>query len=313
MGSILRHIDNGNPILDIGYTGSIGYIQDGNMVSPLAISETGAQGLTGFSSGNSLLGALNELSSELGASSSYTNDVAMPADVGGWEAGSTFSGKTMKEMFDGLLYPYQYPAFSSFSFIGWSSTIEVGDTNGTDPTATWSTENDSNITADTIDIDDVTNTVNYITGTANDGSQALTASAVTRTSPGSNTWRITGTNSKAIDFTRNYTVNWYWRIYAGTSANTSLAETQIEALVDYNSLASSYVRTYSLSANNYKYICYPTSMGAASSFIDAGTGLAIAMEAPDTVSVTNSFGLSTDYYVYRSTNPLVAAINITIS
>jgi len=243
----------------------------------------------------------------------YTNATAMPEQVGGYETGTTFTAQTLKQIFDGLLYPYQYPAFSSFIFSGWSTTLEVGDSTPSNPTATWVTNNDENVNTNSIDIDDVTSATNIITGTADDGTQALTYGSITKNTPISNVFRITGTNSKSQDFTKDYTVNWYWRIYAGTSSNTSLTESQIEALTDYTSLANSFERTYSLSANNYKYICYPTSMGLANSFIDADTGFAVAMESPVITSVTNSFGQTTNYYVYRSTNPLVAAVNIIVS
>ena len=67
MGSLIKHLDNGNLTIDIGYTGVIGYIQDGQMDSPIPLTESGVYGLTGFGSGASLIGAINQLSSGLGS------------------------------------------------------------------------------------------------------------------------------------------------------------------------------------------------------------------------------------------------------
>jgi hypothetical protein len=86
---------------------------------------------------------------------------------------------------------------------------------------------------------------------------------------------------------------------------------------DVTSLQSSLLytsenRTYNTPADDYKWICYPTSFGTASKFTDVDTGFGVAMEAPQTISVTNSFGVSQDYYCYRSTNSMAGAVSIKI-
>ena len=43
-----------------------------------------------------------------------------PETIGGIPVGSTFSNKTMKELWDMLLYKYLAPAFSSFSISGFT-------------------------------------------------------------------------------------------------------------------------------------------------------------------------------------------------
>ena len=50
----------------------------------------------------------------------YVNSASTTSTVGGITAGSTFPapGKTMQEMWDLLLYPYQPPAFTSFNQSG---------------------------------------------------------------------------------------------------------------------------------------------------------------------------------------------------
>ena len=75
----------------------------------------------------------------------YTNQTPTPSALGGWNAGSTFSGATMQQMFDGLLYPYQTPTLASFAITGQAGLVEVGTNLSGLKTFTWSKTNSSNI------------------------------------------------------------------------------------------------------------------------------------------------------------------------
>ena len=104
---------------------------------------------------------------------------------------------------------------------------------------------------------------------------------------------------------------WKWRIHYGSSALTTIDESNVKSL--QSSLL--YTRenyTYNTPKDDYKWICYPTVFGLASKFTDTATGFGVAMEDPQTVSVTNSFGIAQDYYCYRSTNSLAGAVSIKI-
>jgi len=249
----------------------------------------------------------------------YTNASTTPEDVGGIAAGSTFSAVTMQEMWDDLLYPYQDPTFSSFSISGQSSTLEVGDSIPASVTFTWGTTNSGNVSSNSLIIRDVTGASDLATGLADDSSEAIVMSgAIQLTAQGSYVFRIRGTDTDAPskDFQRDATYNWRWKFYWGTSATTTLTEAQIESLPNGgNGLYSSLSRTYSLdaAASQYKYICYPATLGTLSTFTDTSTMLAVPFEAPYTVSVTNSFGQTTNYNVYKSTNMLGGAMNIAVT
>jgi hypothetical protein len=91
-----------------------------------------------------------------------------------------------------------------------------------------------------------------------------------------------------------------------------LVETDIESLRVGN-LSSTFVGTYSFVAGGYKYISYPSSFGTATSFKDVDTNFNVAMEAPYIISVTNTFGQTTNYNVHRTTNILGGAITIQVS
>lgn len=253
--------------------------------------------------------------------------------VGGIPAGTAITGLTYDALFEMLLVPFQLPSFTAFAFTGISSPVEVGDTLSGSVTATWSYTYGGNIATNSIDIDDIGNATNLITGTANDGSQSITLTSVTKTSAASHTWRITGTNTNpagAADFTRDLTINWYWRRYIGTSTDTTLTESQIEALA-LTELNAGITGTFSLAAGGYKYFVWDDALGsptAVTGFKDTSTNLSVAMaDSSDNaaysntqngwsyalVSVTNAEGVTSNKRVYRTKNILGGTITIQVS
>jgi hypothetical protein len=183
---------------------------------------------------------------------------------------------------------------------------------------TWTTTQPSNIALNSIAIDDITGVVNLETGLPNTGTVThdFSGAPITYNNQNSNLFRITGTDidpAGPFDFTYDLTIYWWWMVYAGTDATTPLAEADIEALSDYAALSSGFARTYSFSAGNYKYLCYPAVMGTATVFKDTATNLDVPMEAPYNVNVTNSQGILTAYRVHRTTNILGAAMDIAVS
>jgi len=248
-----------------------------------------------------------------GPASTYSNAIPTPATIGGINSGTTFTNQTMQQMWDALLYPYQSPAFTSFSLNG-GNTFEVGDTLASNRTASWTTSNPGNINPNSLIIRDVTNAVDLATGLANDGSEALVHAAITHNTPASHVFRISGVNTQSGTFTRNHSKNWYWALYYGEDANAGpLMEADIESL-RVKLLTGTFARTYAFQAGpTYKYIAYPASFGTATNFTDTGSGFAVAMEAPYTVTVVNSFGQTINYRVHRTTNILNSATNIAVS
>lgn len=256
----------------------------------------------------------------------YTNSTPTSQTIGGIAAGSTFNAQTMQQMWDALLYPYQNPAFTSFSIQGVSSPYEIGQVIGVNQTFLWANSNHPNISANTISIAGYNLTT--LTGLANDGNEAVTfTGAITRTaadSGGTRSWTITGTNTKNNTFSTTFTMRWDYKLYAGTSANTSLTENQIEALANYNSVKQGFSGTYNMSAGGYKYWCFANEYGTPNSFKDASNGLNIAMNDTyantdskgntyDLVSVTNANSEQTNYRVYRTKYVLNGSIDVTIA
>ena len=245
----------------------------------------------------------------------YSNATPMPEDVGGAEEGSTFDEQTMSEMFNTILYPYQYPSFTSFSIQSQTQVLEVGNSIPADGTFIWGTNNDDNINDDSISIideDAVGGEVVIDSGLSNTGSVAVTYPAIIKTEIATHTFRIEGINSQSGTFDRSYTYHWRWKMFYGESSLTTLAEGGVESL-RASRLDTGFAYTYAYDGGGYKYIAYPQAWGKATTFTDASTMLSAPFEDAYTVTITNTFGQSTDYWVHRSTNILTGAVDIIVS
>jgi hypothetical protein len=249
-----------------------------------------------------------------GSGLTYSNAEPTPSAFGGVPAGTTFDQVSYTDMFTALLYPYQEPSFTYFSISGVSTTLEVGEViSAGDYTFNWGTTNPTNINTNSITIRDVT--ANEVLGFAldDDGVEVLTLPTdVTKTSATSNSWNITATNTQSTTFSRNFSVNWRWMVYHGTSADAVLDELGVKSLIN-SSLSSNFTGNKTFAANDYKWMAYPTAMGLKTNFFDQATGFGVAMEPAYTLSVTNDYGVTTDYYVHRTTYTIVGAITIGVS
>ena len=243
-----------------------------------------------------------------GGSSSFTNLTPTPVTIGGIPSGSTFVGATMSEMWEALLYPYQYPAFSSFLMSGQSVILECGvEISGGSKLWTWGTTNSSNIVANSIDIDDVTTTTNLITGTDNDGSELVSigASPITKIITSTDhRWRITGENSLSQNFTRDFVVIWYSPFYYGSGA-AGLTVAQLQALTKQVTSQSTKIYTFNPSTE-VMYIAYPATYGTLSSILDPNGFETIADWTLRVESFTNNSpdyeGATVSYNVYEFDN-----------
>lgn len=241
----------------------------------------------------------------------------------GIPVGSTFpTAKSMQDMWTMLLYPYQSPAFTAFVFISNTGTLEIG-RSFTGDTASWSTSNSGNVLDSSINISGAHLTT--VTGLSSNGTIPLTFDApVTRITAGREYWYIDGTNTHLIAMPqRAYSIRWDWMFYWGTSTNTILNEAEIESLTS-QSLKSTVAGTYSFAENGYKYFCYANEYGNPVSFYDADTGFQVAMydgysipsvvgSSYELVSVTNTYGQTINYRVYRTKNILGGALNMRIN
>lgn len=289
-------------------------LPEGVLVADISTSRATGRGVVYLHDGTNAGGFPIGAAGGGGGGDTYTNSTPVPVTLGGITASSTFTAVPLTEMFDRLLYPYQTPAFSAFALSG-TTILEVGDPLTGSRTFSWTTSNPSNVTSNTVNINNITTATNIVTGTADDSAYVydFTANPVDPNTAVTHTYRISATNTQTTVFTRDLTTSWRWRMYWGTSSLSSLTETQIEELTN-KPLATTSAGSFSFDAAGYKYIAYPVAFGAARTlFKDASTGFEVDMQEPVTTEVTNAFGVATNYYVHRTTYVLGGSITITVS
>lgn len=229
---------------------------------------------------------------------------AIESDAGGVTYDGNPNYTTVEEALNSLLYVAI--DITSWSRSGASSTYEVGDTANITG-FTWATNKNLNGDSPTVEVDKTSpTTVNDIvvpalvdfTG-ANSGSlvyaETLNPSSattysyrlrLTETDPDSATQQDSSTTSVAFR----------WRRHWGVSSNASLTSGDILTLPS-SELSTNNNKTFTVSPSaEYIYFVHPTSFGTTSFVVG---GLSVTFDE-FTVSHTNAFGVTTNYYVYRS-------------
>lgn len=253
------------------------------------------------------------------SASKFTNPNPTTQTVGGIQAGSTFGGDYyLQEMMDLLLYPAVTPSFSSFQIASQSTSLEVGETVVGSKTFTWSIANAADLEPNSIDIEDTTNSTILATSLANDGTETVFLSSVSRTTPGANVWTISAQDTDLVAFSRTYQIDWYYATFYGIDASTTLNAAAIVALAG-SALALDINSSYSFAGTGYGYICVPDSFSTPTGFRDSTTNLPIEMAGTaegynyfdgafyhDSVSVTRN-GIPITYRVYRTRNTITTS------
>ena len=262
-----------------------------------------------------------------GAGSEFVNPDAVTQTIGGISVGTTFpakqdgSGYTMQEMWDKLLYPYQFPTLSGLNITGQGPTVEVGymimagayDFN-------WSKSNAGNIEANSGVINDITNSTTLASGvdikTLNTTSVNLTGIQKT-TGGATHKWEILGNNNQGGAISPSiYTITWLWRRYVGNNPQTVITAGVVPTLSVNNSLSTNLSGTYTFPGGGYKYLCIPETFPSPTKITLSGLDVAMAGAAEGygdgtgpikyklTPGVTNTYGQSIAYKVFRSLNVL---------
>lgn len=262
----------------------------------------------------------------------YTNLNPIPVTIGGVNAGTVFNNTSVNGpggVLDTLFYPYLVPNFTGFAMSAQPSIIEVGQTvNNISRTFTWSASNPGSIAPNSILIKNITGgVVTLISGLANDGSETFNLpSPISYSVATFHKWRIQATRTNLSTMILDYQINWRWRRFWGTSTLPFLTESDIESLSN-SGLAANRLGTFSYSTGGYKYFCIPPAFGTPLLFRDQSTNLAVAMADSsdgytDTdsgaynfqyVSVTNPYGVTANYKVYRTKYILGGAIDIIVT
>ena len=237
----------------------------------------------------------------------YSNDIPTYVEHGGVGLGVTFHDKTMKEMFDMILYPYVAPTVST-SVLSPSNggTFEIGSTVTITKVRVTAQIKSNKLTK--IQVVHGTITVaEKIDGIENGGTFDLNASYPI-TSNATLTSKVTD-DTQSIVSKNTGTFTFVYPIYHGAlDSNSAPTEEQIKALTKH--IESKGTKTYSFNCNNERFIfAYPKSYGALSQIYDQNNFNVTDTFTQYTVPVVCLDGKSVEYYVYISDRTTVTAFN----
>jgi len=253
-----------------------------------------------------------------GGGTTYTNSTPTTATLGGIAAGSTFSAQTMTQMWDALLYPYQTPAFTSFSRTNLNSPYDLGEAIPIgSQTFSWSTSNSSNISANTITIQQLyPSTSTLLSGGGNDGSEVINLTVdISSTTPTTiSMYRITATNTQGSTFNTTISNSWRYRWYYGKSASSSVTNAQITGFTSalVSSVTNAYITFGATGSPQYGYLIIPTGLGQPSDLRNSTSGCFgsnIPYSLLGTTSFANGYGVTTTYNIYRTINAFVGSLD----
>lgn len=237
----------------------------------------------------------------------YSNDIPTYVEHGGVGLGVTFHDKTMKEMFDMILYPYVAPTVST-SVLSPSNggTFEIGSTITITKVRVTAQIKSNKLTKIQV-VHGTTTVAEKIDGIENGGTFDLNASYPI-TSNATLTAKVTD-DTQSIVSKNTGTFTFVYPIYHGAlNSDSAPTEEQIKALTKH--IESKGTKTYSFNCNNERFIfAYPKSYGALSQIYDQNNFNVTDTFTQYTVPVVCLDGKSVEYYVYVSDRTTVTAFN----
>jgi len=237
----------------------------------------------------------------------YTNTQEMPENIHDIKAGTTFNNVSYDEMFTKILYPFQYPKFTSFS-VSDGPILELGQTLHSARTATFECSNESNIIANSINIsNDVSNK------NVTDSPMLMINNEIRKTlwNDNTHTFTINGTDTEGNDFHKTYTIKWYMNYFYCSSSLDTLTESDINSIC-IKVLSNKFNRTYNFNTTGYKYFIYPSDWPTMTTFKDTSTNLDVPMIEMTTINITSQ-DLTKSYNVHRTSNIMNGNIKIGVS
>ncbi len=249
------------------------------------------------------------------ASTTYSNSTPMPYALGGIPAGTTFSNKTMTEMWDALLYPYIPPSAS----LGGGGTREFGSSNAV--TLSWSaTKGNKNVSAIIVCIGRPDQESISLTTINSSGNQSGTKSS-TSTQNTNTTFFMTVSDipNGTSTVSASTTVAWSSAVYWGKTPTFALPSMSVvgsqPAWADGAGVGSGKTLSGSRAANysgingagQYLVFAWPTSYGTPAFTINGLPNTAFT-KIGNAVSHTNMHGYTINYDVWISNTAQNSAI-----
>lgn len=228
----------------------------------------------------------------------YSNDIPTYVEHGGIALGTTFDDKTIKEMFDMILYPYVAPIVST-SVISPSNggTFEIGSTVTVTKIRVTATIKSNKLTRIQV-VHGANNVANKTDGISNGGTFDFTVNYPLTTNA-TFTAKVTD-DTQGIVSKNTGTFTFVYPIYHGAlNSDVIPTKTQIKALTKH--IETKGTKTYAFTTNNERFVfAYPKSYGALSEIYDQNNFNVTDTFTRYTVPIVCLDGKSVEYYVYVS-------------
>ena len=244
---------------------------------------------------------------KIAAGTTYSNDIPTYTEHGGIPIGTTFADKTVKEMFDMILYPYISPEVSTQVLSPSNGGIfELGSVVAVTKVRVSANIKSNKLTRIQV-VHGATSLVDKTTDIADGGvfdfdvNYNIESNASLTAKVTDDTGSIVSKNTGTFSFV--------YPIYHG-AVNTDLAPTedQIKALTKH--IEAKGTKTYAFNCNNERFVfAYPKAYGALNVIYDQNNFNVTDTFTQYTISLECLDGNSIEYYVYMSGRTSVTQFN----
>lgn len=124
------------------------------------------------------------------------------------------------------------------------------------------------------------------------------------------TWELQAVDERFASDSMSATLNFYNGIYYGMAAAPATVDSEFIKALGSKVISGNAARTVNVTGGEglYFWYAYPVSLGAVKFNIG---GFDYEYEA-ETVSFTNDYGVTENYYVYKSGQPILSSVNVTV-
>ncbi len=251
-----------------------------------------------------------------GGGFNYTNTAPTPFNVGGIKAGSQFNNVDLKVMMTRLLYGCSLPSFASFIIREFSDNplpnkVEIG---YAIPTANYNVEFEIQdpvlLAPDSIVISQSGYPI--LEGLPNISPVILPVLGSTQSAIGDVSFEILAYDTTGVSFSSQYLVSYRYRLYYGAygeDITDSGLPNPLAVLVSKEDLVTTLYGEYQfdtelLTADAYRWFCYPAKLGEHYIFYDVVSDIAIVFEDVQKITIVNEYGLEIVYNCYRTHNKI---------
>ncbi|MDA0844007.1 MAG: hypothetical protein O3C07_04690 [Bacteroidetes bacterium] len=256
---------------------------------------------------------------------SYTNELPMPFDVGGFKKGTRFKDVELKVLWTKLLYGYDLPYFSAFTVGSLPKKVEVGYKIAAGTYSVGFTITNPELLKE----DSITLSLNdnlVLTNLPNTSPVDLVLSEdIKRDLIGAVSFEIRAYDTTGTSFSKSFAVNYMHKVYWGAygvdltdvggqnplqtifAPNPSLGnQGGIELCNNINDREYLYVdlTTQQALVGAYRWFCYPAIFGENYIFYDLVTDIALVFEEKIELNIVNEYGINIKYYCYRTENEI---------